>query len=305
MTSIKNALFIINKYSGGKYRPEVEGRIISACKDLGIECSIEFTQSRGHAIELARNAAASKMNVVFAVGGDGTVNEVAQGLVGSSTPMGILPKGSGNGLARHLGIPVDFKKALLVLKNHSIIRMDTMLVNENLSVNVSGIGFDGHIANLFANKANRGLIGYAQLTLKEFFSFSEFSSSILIDEEKVDMGKSFIIALANSSQFGNNARISPRASVMDEFFDVCLVKKVPLSQAAGFAAKMFTGNLDKSALVKIQKAKKITIDLEQPVSFHVDGEAMGASSHFEIEIQPASLYVMVPSENGRKSKYPI
>ena len=174
MTAIKKALFVINKYSGGKYRPEVEGRIISVSKDLAIECGIEFTKSRGHAIELARTAASQNFDVVFAVGGDGTVNEVAQGLVGSNTPMGILPKGSGNGLARHLGIAVDVKKALRILKDHSIIAMDTMQVNNNLSVNVSGIGFDGHIANLFANKANRGLLGYTQLTMKEFFSFREF-----------------------------------------------------------------------------------------------------------------------------------
>ncbi len=305
MTSDKQALFVINKYSGGKYRPEVEGRIITACKDLSIECSIEFTQSRGHAIELARNAAAARVHMVFAVGGDGTVNEVAQGLVGTSTPMGILPKGSGNGLARHLGVPMNFKDALKVLKHHSVMKMDTMRINNNLSVNVSGIGFDGHIANLFANKANRGLLGYTQLTLKEFFSFKEFTANIKIDNEGPIQTKAFIIALANSSQFGNNARISPRASVMDEFFDVCFVKKVPLSQAAGFAAKMFTGNLDKSTLVKIQRAKKIVIDLEYPVSFHVDGESMGASNHFEVEIQPASLHVLVPSGDGQNSKYPI
>lgn len=305
MTAPKQALFVINKYSGGKYRPEVEGRIISACKELGIECSIEFTQSRGHAIELAKNAAAAQVDMVFAVGGDGTVNEVAQGLVGTSTPMGILPKGSGNGLARHLGVPMNFKEALRALKEHSIMKMDTMRVNENLSVNVSGIGFDGHIANLFANKANRGLIGYTQLTLKEFFSFKEFTADIKIDNEAATQAKSFIIALANSSQFGNNARISPRASVMDEFFDVCFVKKVPLSLAPAFAAKMFTGNLDKSTLVKIQKAKKITIDLPEPMSYHVDGESMGAARHFEVMIQPASLTVLVPSESGQKSKYPI
>jgi YegS/Rv2252/BmrU family lipid kinase len=295
---------VINKYSGGKYRPEVEGRIISACNDLSMECTIEFTQSRGHAIELARNASASRVDMVLAVGGDGTVNEVAQGLVGTSTPMGILPKGSGNGLARHLGVPMNFKNALKVLKNHSILKMDTMLINKNLSVNVSGIGFDGHIANLFANKANRGLIGYTQLTLKEFFRFKEFPAIIKIDTEAEIEANAFIIALANSSQFGNNARISPQASVMDEFFDVCLVKKVPLTQAAGFATKMFTGSLDKSSLVKIQKAKKITIDLKHPVSFHVDGESMGASNHFEVEVQPASLLMMVSTER-KKSKYPI
>lgn len=299
MTLIKRALFVINKYSGGKYRPEVEGRIISVCKDLAIESDIEFTQSKGHAIELARTASANNFDVVFAVGGDGTVNEVAQGLVGTQTPMGILPKGSGNGLARHLGIPVDVKEALNILKNHSIIAMDTMRVNNNLSVNVSGIGFDGHIANLFANKANRGLLGYAQLTLREFFSFKEFAARIKLDENEITIEQPFIIAIANSSQFGNNARIAPQASVIDQLIDVCFVKKVPLMQAAGFATKMFTGNLDKSSLVKIQKAKRILIDLEEAISFHVDGEAMSSDSHFEIEINPASLNVLIPKSDSK------
>src|SRR5690348_8426839 len=107
----KSALFIVNKFSGGGYRPEVEGRIIEECKTAGIECRIEFTQRRGHATELAQWAVEQKMDYAFAVGGDGTVNEVAQGLVDTDVVMGILPKGSGNGLARHLRVPMDFKNS--------------------------------------------------------------------------------------------------------------------------------------------------------------------------------------------------
>src|SRR5262249_10876570 len=150
------------------YRPDVEGRIIEACEKLNIESIIEFTQSRGHATELAQRAVAEKLDFAFAVGGDGTVNEVAQGLVGSPVAMGILPKGSGNGLARHLGLPMTFKKSLDIIASHREQLIDTLWVNGKLSVNVSGIGFDGHVAGLFANKAKRGLVGYAKLVLKEF-----------------------------------------------------------------------------------------------------------------------------------------
>ncbi len=174
MSKLKNALFIINKYSGGGYRPEVEGRIIEQCEKLNIESTIEFTQSRGHATELAKSAVDQKLDYVFAVGGDGTVNEVARGLLGSRVAMGILPKGSGNGLARHLTIPMSFRKSLEILSFHREQMIDTLSVNGKLSVNVSGIGFDGHVAGLFANKAKRGLVGYAKLVLKEFMDFQIF-----------------------------------------------------------------------------------------------------------------------------------
>ena len=179
MSKLKSALFVINKFSGGGYRPDVEGRIIEQCEKLNIESTIEFTQSPGHATELALSAVDQKLDYVFAVGGDGTVNEVAQGLLGSQVAMGILPKGSGNGLARHLGLSMSFKKSLDIIPFHREQLIDTLSVNGKLSVNVSGIGFDGHVAGLFANKAKRGLMGYAKLVLKEFISFrSLFISSL-------------------------------------------------------------------------------------------------------------------------------
>jgi YegS/Rv2252/BmrU family lipid kinase len=272
----------------------VEGRIIERCKELHIESSIEFTQSRGHATELAQQAVREKIDFVFAVGGDGTVNEVAQGLLGSSTAMGILPKGSGNGLARHLGLPMSFRHSLDILADHKELMIDTMMVNGKLSVNVSGIGFDGHVAGLFANKAKRGLTGYARLVLKEFLKFKPFEASIEMNGKKFT-SKSFIIALANSSQFGNNARVAPQASVCDELIDVCFIKKVPLTEAAAFAGKMFTGKLNKSRFVEMLQSNKLLIHLDQPMAYHIDGEAMAASTRFSVEIQPASLKMLVPS----------
>ena len=302
----KNALFIVNKFSGGGYRPDVEGRIIEMCKSANIECRIEFTQSRGHATELAQWAVEQKMDFVFAVGGDGTVNEVAQGLVGSKTAMGILPKGSGNGLARHLQIPMDFKRSLNIISHHGVEMIDTVLINGKLSVNVSGIGFDGHVAAMFANKAKRGLVGYTKLVLNEFRRFKPFEASVTMNGKTFDV-KSFIIAIANSSQFGNNAKVAPQASVCDQLIDVSFIRKIPLAQAAGFAGKMFTGKLDRSRYVEIHKSHKISIQLNEPVAFHIDGEAWEATNTFEAVINPASLKVLLPikSANSRRGKYPI
>jgi len=305
MSTLRKALFIVNKFSGGGYRPEVEGRIISHCEKLNIESTIEFTQSRGHATELAQQAVAEKIDYAFAVGGDGTVNEVAQGLIGSNVAMGILPKGSGNGLARHLGLRMAFKESLNIISTHREQLIDTLWVNGKLSVNVSGIGFDGHIAGLFANKAKRGLTGYAKLVVKEFLSFTPFEARVSVNGKSF-VSRSFIIALANSSQFGNNARVAPQASVCDELMDLCFIQKVPIGQAVGFAGKMFNGRLHRSRFVEIIKANKATIELDTAMAYHIDGEAMDATKTFTVELKPASLKMLVPARgsNGRQ-KYPI
>ncbi len=299
MPKLKNALFIVNKYSGGGYNANVEGRIIDECKSLNIESILEFTQNQGHAIQLARNAVREQIDFVFAVGGDGTVNEVAQGLIGSRAVMGILPKGSGNGLARHLGIPMSFKKSLGILRNHQEQLIDTMIVNGKLSVNVAGIGFDGHIASLFAKKEKRGLAGYSKLVLKEFINFKPFEAEISINQKTLVVNP-FIIALANSSQFGNNARVAPQASVCDQLIDVCFLKKVPMIHAPGFAGRMFAGNLAKSKFVDIVKTDRLTIKLNKVMAYHIDGEAMSPANHFEVRIQPASLRVFLPKTSIAK-----
>ena len=302
----KSALFIVNKFSGGGYRPEVEGRIIEECRTACIECRIEFTRSRGHATELARWAVEQKMDFAFAVGGDGTVNEVAQGLVDSNVAMGILPKGSGKGLARHLAVPMDFKKSLDIVSHHEEELIDTVLINQKLSVNVSGIGFDGHVAAMFAVKAKRGLLGYTKLVLNEFRNFKSFDASVSLNGKTFN-AKPFIIAIANSSQFGNNAKVAPHASVCDQLIDVSFIQKIPFTQAPAFAGKMFTGKLDSSRFVDIHKTQKLSIQLEAPVAFHIDGEAMLAADTFDALIQPRSLRVLLPikANSNRRGKSPI
>ena len=294
MDESKKVFFIINRFSGTGYQDSIEGRIIDACAALNYGCTIEYTRQRGHATELAQRAVAENFDIAFAVGGDGTVNEVAQGLIGSHVAMGILPKGSGNGLARHLGIPMKFTEALKVMKSSQVINMDTMSVNGKLSVNVSGIGFDGHVAGMFGQNGKRGLAGYTKLVLKEFISYKELEAQVTVDGTS-HQTNSFIIALANSSQFGNNARVAPLASVCDELIDVCFIRKVPFSHVIGFATKMFTGTLDKSSLVKIYKGKKISIAFPKAVAFHIDGEPQAPASEFNVHIDAGRLRMLVPT----------
>jgi len=294
MDENKKVLFIINRFSGTGYRSGVEGRILEKCAALGLEPSLEFTQGRGHASEISKAAANSKeFDVVFAVGGDGTVNEVAQGVIHSKQVMGILPKGSGNGLARHLGIPINFEKSLQYINSSTVISMDSFKVNESVSINVSGIGFDGHVAGLFGKNGKRGLLGYSKLVLKEFFGYSEFNFKVNIDNQVFDH-TAFVIAFANSSQFGNNARVAPHASVCDGLLDICFIRKVPFHHSIGFVNKLFTGHLDHSAYVEIRKGKCIILSFPAPMPYHIDGEGMESVRDFTIQIQPASIRMLVP-----------
>jgi diacylglycerol kinase (ATP) len=289
----KKVLFIVNQYAGTGYHPQVEGRMIDISEQHDVECSIEFTQHRGHATELAQEGVRQGFECVVAVGGDGTINEVARGLVNTATPMGIIPRGSGNGLSRHLGIPLKISDAIASLYNSSPVSVDTFLVNEKLSLNVSGIGFDGHIANLFGGKDRRGLAGYAKLTLKEFLQFREFEAEISIDGKSYQQ-KAFIIAIANSSQYGNNALIAPAASVCDQLLHINVVRKVPAYRLDVIYA-VFSGNLEKSSFCEITTGKSIRIKTNEPMAYHVDGEPCGHFSEFKIEVMPASLKVMVPN----------
>lgn len=273
----------------------VEDRLRKTCEKNYTECTIEHTQYRAHAVELARNAAAAGCDYVVAVGGDGTINEVAQGLTGTATTMGILPRGSGNGLARHFGIPAQLPDAIDSLFNNTVVRMDTLLINNRLSLNVSGIGFDGHIANLFAGEKIRGLLGYARLTIAEMLKFPEFDAELTIDGKTINT-KAFIIAFANSSQYGNNIRVAPHASASDGIFDMTVIKKFSLKDI-GFIHSFLKGKLKESELCDMLVAKEARVTTSHVVPYHIDGESCGVSDSFSIVLQPASLSVLVPSDD--------
>jgi YegS/Rv2252/BmrU family lipid kinase len=290
--------FIINRFSGTGFRTSVEGSIIKRCAALGLEATITYTNHRGHATELALDAARAGYPRVFAMGGDGTVNEVAQGLINTKVWMGILPKGSGNGLARHLGIPVTLEAALRLLGSYQVINMDTLRINDLLSVNISGIGFDAQIAAQFNQHGKRGLFTYSKLVLQEFLSYKEFEVELQVDNVRFNRS-AFVIAFANSSQFGNNARVAPFASVCDELIDLCLLRKVPIAQAAGFAQKLFSGQMHRSQYVEIMQARKIAIRFPQPMPYHIDGESMPPADSFDVTLHPGSLQMIVPDSPGR------
>jgi diacylglycerol kinase (ATP) len=296
MGGFKTACFIVNPTSGRKEFPTLVADIAAICHTNQIDFTISTTSKPGHATALAAEAAQQKIEIVLAIGGDGTVNEVAKGLIHTNTIMGIIPKGSGNGLARHLGISMRPKAALNVLTTGTVVSMDTIAINGETSVNVSGVGFDGHIASLFGKNGKRGLSEYVSLAAKEFRKFKNFPVEGIIDGQPYS-NEAFILAFANASQFGNNATISPAASVCDGVMDICVIKKVPVLQVLGFAGKMFTRSMHKSAFVKIIQAQSAVFKFANAMPMHVDGEGREACKNFELSIQPGSLRVLAPASS--------
>jgi YegS/Rv2252/BmrU family lipid kinase len=290
---VKKALFIINKFSGGGFTRKLEGRILTAIQNYDATCVLEYTREPGHATALAKQAVTDGFDCVVAVGGDGTLNEVAQGLLNTRVKMGIIPKGSGNGLARHLGIPLSTEAAAHGVFNSEVLSMDTFTVNGKLSLNVSGIGFDGQVANEFGKNGRRGLLNYVRIALREYAGFQPFEVQMTYDS--IQMTRTcFILAIANSSQYGNNARIAPRASVCDERLHLNILSKIPLYRF-DLAYRLFQGQIDKSRYSEVYDVRHLNIQTSQPVAYHIDGEPCGTGTDFAVRVLPASLQLLVPN----------
>lgn len=289
----KKVLFIVNKFSGTGYQSKLEGKILRICQDQATECSIEFTKGKGHAIELAQLGVAERYDWIIAVGGDGTLNEVAQGLLNTEASMGIIPRGSGNGLARHVGIPLEIEHAIKSIFTSKPTKVDTLTVNGRLSLNVSGIGFDGHIANLFGKSTKRGFGSYAKLTIEEYRKFKTFDAQLTLNNQTLNRD-AFIIAIANSSQYGNNVKIAPEASLCDQKIHLTIATKVP-PYRLDFAYSLFNGDVNQSKYCETLVTDQLIVETKHPVSFHIDGEPCGMNTKFEIKINPLSLRLLVPS----------
>jgi diacylglycerol kinase (ATP) len=294
MNEVRKVVFVINRFAGTGYSSKLEDKIIQTSRKNNVEAILEFTKGPGHAIELAKASVDSNAEKVVAVGGDGTINEVARGLAGTGIPMAIIPRGSGNGLARHLYIPLTIQQAIDNVFSGALLAMDTFTLNGKLSLNVSGIGFDGRIAQLFGGKTKRGLTGYATLTIREFLRFKEFDS-VISSEGLTWKTRSFVLAIANSSQYGNDACIAPGASVTDGLLNLNILRKIP-PYRFDFVYAFFTKTIDRSPYCNIKTLSNFTIETSEPIPYHVDGEPCGLDQRFEVILSPAALPVIVPNK---------
>lgn len=290
--SKQNILFLINPISGGKNKsrfPELATKYLDKEK---FHATYTFTEYQGHAYEIASEQIRNNIDIVIAVGGDGTINEVASAMDNSGKSMGIIPYGSGNGLARSLHIPLSDKKAILNLNNLRSTSIDSGSINGKKFFNMAGIGFDAHISALFASHTKRGMSGYVKTTINEITAYLPQKYRLIIDGLEYQMD-AFMINIANSSQFGNNAHIAPFASLKDGLLDVCITKPFPLYQFPILGYRMFNKSTHRSKYVEIIKGRDIRIVREFSGAVHLDGEPGEMGPELNISISPLSLSVLV------------
>ena len=283
--------FIINPIAGTGKQKEIE-KLIE--KDISFSYDVFYTRKAGDATLLAKQAIDEKIDVVIAVGGDGTVNECAKTLVNSNTALGVIPSGSGNGFAYHIGMKKKIVDAINQLNNCTISTIDSCTANENVFVNVSGIGFDAHIANLFSTLKNRGFFNYIKLITKEVFAY-ESTNYKLQFEGKVMQTKAYLIAFANASQYGNDFRISPNAKLNDGLIDFVIVKKFAKWKIPLFLLQIISGKIHLSKYVEIIKTKEMRIKTTNTL-VHLDGEPITLSKTITLKNHRESLKIFTPNE---------
>lgn len=288
-----NILFIINPISGGRDKLKIPALIDANLDRLKFNANFAFTEYIGHASEIAEEAANKNFDVIVAVGGDGTINEIASKVMQQNKILGVLPFGSGNGLARFLKIPMNTVRAIKVINNCKVSVIDTATFNEKSFFNMAGMGFDAHISSVFAGNKGRGLSGYMKLGLKEVLSYKPQTYRITIDGRDY-LRKAFLISVANSSQYGNNAHIAPTASVTDGLLDVCIVKEFPMYKLPVLAYEMLSAKTDRSKLVEIIKGKNIHISRVKEDAIHIDGEPFFMGTEIAVTVKPLSLNIITP-----------
>jgi diacylglycerol kinase (ATP) len=289
--------FIINPKSGTGDWKGIEEKITNYLAPC-FSPTILRTEHPGHATELAREAAKTN-EVIVAVGGDGMMNETAKGVLNSSVTLGIIPTGSGNALARHLGIPLNQHKAIECLnKLHSEL-IDTSSINGEPFFAVAGTGFDAEIAAKFASSSTRGFWTYTYLSFTSFFKYKPVDYDITIDGEKMRK-KAFLISIANSSQYGNNAYIAPNASLQNGSLEVCILKQFPWIAGLILGFRLFTKTINHSPFMETISGKNIEIKRADGKSLciHYDGETALPANNIKVEVKPKALKVIFPE--GRK-----
>ena len=286
----RKALFIINPVSGGKRKDGVPVLIEKNLDSSIFDHTIVFSDSAGHAHILAKEAV-GKFDLVVAVGGDGTMNEIASAIAGTDTVLGILPYGSGNGLSRFLHIPMRTQDAIKSLNNWHVEAIDAMTANGSWFFNMAGMGFDAHIAEVFSHEEKRGFITYIRSSFREISKYKSHIYHLTVDGRQYQR-EAFMLSFANSSQYGNNAHVSPNASVQDGLVDICVIKAFPVWRLVEMGIRMLTKTSDRSKYVEIIRGKQVLINRDKPGPMHLDGEPRTEGTDVKINVVSSSLKIV-------------
>ncbi len=303
MTKKKRIVFVVNPISGTQGKKAILKWIDERLDQSIYDYSIVKTEYAGHATQIAANAVQEKVDVVVAIGGDGTINEIARSLVHTNTALGIIPCGSGNGLARHLRIPMEPKAAIDVLNRGCELCIDYGKINNIPFFCTCGVGFDAFISLKFADSGKRGLLTYLENTLHESLTYQPETYEIE-NEEGTMKYKAWLIACGNASQYGNDAYIAPQASLTDGLMDVTIMEPFTVLDVPSLSFQLFNKTIDQNSRVKTMRAKKIKIHRVNDGVMHFDGDPLMAGKELEVEIVPAGLRVIASEKKKEKPENP-
>ena len=292
----RKIVFVYNPISGSRrlipVLPIIE-RFVN--RDL-YDYSIVSTEYKGHATELAREYAAKQYDAVIAVGGDGTVNEVGCGLIGTDTALGIIPCGSGNGLARHLGIPMDPFKAVKWLDKSIFTEIDYGMMGDQPFFCTCGVGFDAKVSDSFSKAGSRGVLTYLESIMKEIATYHNETYKLSFDNSS-ETFEAFFITCANADQWGNNAYIAPTASLQDGILDVIAAHPFNVVDAPLIAFQLFNKQIHKNPKISVRKCRGVTITRDSDGPAHYDGEPVMLGKEIHIEIVSRGLKVLIPDRH--------
>ena len=294
---------IINPVSGTASKKRIPDLLDQYIPSDRFEKQFFFTEYQGHAFELASRAVKENVNYVIAVGGDGTVNEVARALVESPSVLGIVPMGSGNGLARDLTIPMDTRKALEVICEGNVRTIDYCKANNRIFFCTCGLGFDASVSERFAKGKRRGPMSYMRSVLTEYLRFKPDTYDIVFENEVLTK-KAFLVTCANASQYGNNAYIAPHADMNDGMMDVAILSPFSPLDIGNILIQMFTKQMRKNRKIQYYRSKKLTLRRAKPGIVHIDGEPVFMEKNISLEAFPDGLNVIAP-QNTAKPVYTV
>ncbi len=292
-------LFIVNPISGSRRRRNLVQLINDHIDRNKYDITIALTKYAGHAIEISRDAVKDNYNVIVAVGGDGTVNEVASQMINSNSTLGIIPGGSGNGLARHLNIPLIATRAINLLNKGVESKIDTATVNGRPFISIAGVGFDALVAKKFAKSPRRGFLTYFRIAANEFMTYKPKKYTLSFDDGLYIKRRAFFIAFANSNQFGYNAKIAPNARLNDGKIDICIAQKPNVFQTPVVANLLLLKLIDKSPLMDIIPTTGVTIKQKKNRVINIDGEPVKIDKKLTIKVVPSSLKVIIPQNEPK------
>ncbi len=295
MNSKKRILFIVNPISGTHGKEFVLHLTDKYIDRTRYDYTVRKTEYAGHACQLARQAAEEKTDIVVAIGGDGTINEIGRSLVHTDTALGIIPCGSGNGLARHLHIPMGPRGAIETINKGFIKEIDYGIIDRHPFFCTCGVGFDAFVSLKFADSGKRGLTTYLENTLHESLTYRPETYEIENELGTVRY-KAFLIACANASQYGNNAYIAPQASLTDGMMDITILEPFTMLDVPTLAFQLFNKTIDQNSRIKTLKEKKITIHRHSEGVFHFDGDPMMGGKDLEVEVIHRGLKVIAPEK---------